>query len=80
MIEITYKVGLKFPIIVLRTAIHLVIGESENTKLIKSDLRSLDHCVSLQSRHRNFCIFQQFCSSVGNCFRPFKISKAAGCA
>lgn len=80
MIEITYKVGLKFPRIVLRTAVHLVIRESENTKLIKSDLMSLDHRVSLQSRHRNFCIFQQFCSSVGNCFRPFKISKAAGCA
>ena len=47
MIEVTCKVGLKFPRIVLRTAIHLVIRESENTKLMKSDLRSLDHRVSL---------------------------------
>lgn len=60
MIEITYKVGLKFPRIVLRTAIHLVIRESENTKLIKPDLRSLDHCVSLQSRHRNFASSNSF--------------------
>ena len=80
MIEIICKMGLKFPRIVLRTAVHLVISESEDTKSIKSDLMSLDHCVSLQSWHRNFCIFQQFCSSVGNCFRPFKISEAAGCA
>lgn len=80
MIEITYKLGLKFPRIVLRTAVHLVFRESENTKLTRSDLMVLDHCVSLQPIHRNLCIFKQPCSNVGNCFKPFIINKAAGYA
>lgn len=75
MTEITYKLGLKCPRIVLKIVAHLVIEGPENIKLTLSDLMGLDRCVSLQPTCRNLHIFKWPCSDVGNCSRPFKINK-----